>query len=307
MPADGIARAAGMPAQRPMIGIAWMLLAMAMFCGMDAVAKYLSQYYPVPFVVWGRYLSHAIAVAVVVAPRLPRLIRTARPATQIIRSALLTLATFLMVTALSRIPLADANAIFLLIPLIVTALSVPLLGERVGVRRWGAVVVGFAGALIVVRPGTDVFDPWALFALGAATSFSLVQLMTRSLSKDDDAMTTLIYTSAVGAVVCSFVVPFTWPAPDAMPVLVDWIWILCTGVFGAVGHFALIKAMQHASASTISPFTNTGLIWAVLLGLIVFGDFPDVWTFAGAAIIVGSGLYIWHRERMKVRVGRGQS
>lgn len=281
--------------RRVLVGILWMLFCMAMFVGMDTVAKHLTSRYPVPFVIWGRYIFHALIVVLVLLPRLRSLLRTKRPWMQLVRSSLLTLATFLMVTALSRIPLADANAILLLAPLVVTALSMPLLGEPVGVRRWAGVAVGFLGAMVIIRPGAALFDPWSFFALGAACCFGLVQLATRSLARDDAPLTTLIFTASVGALVSTAAVPGWW----VWPVATDWIWIAATGLLGAIGHFGLIKAMEHASAATVAPFTYTGLIWAVLLGYLVFNEFPDVWTFVGAALIVASGLYIWHRERVR--------
>lgn len=289
------AAAKTMAGRRALIGILWMLFCMAMFVSMDTIAKYLAGKYPVPFVVWGRYTAHAVIVALVLLPRLRPLLRTKRPAMQFLRSSLLTLATFLMVTALSRIPLADANAILLLAPIVVTALSMPLLGEPVGIRRWSGVAVGFIGAMIIIRPGAALFDPWSFFALGAACCFGLVQLATRSLAKDDGPLTTLIFTASVGALVSSAVVPGWWQWPETT----DWLWIGFIGLLGAMGHFGLIKAMEHASAATVAPFTYTGLLWAIVLGYIVFGDFPDQWTFAGAALIVASGLYIWHRERVR--------
>jgi drug/metabolite transporter (DMT)-like permease len=276
-------------------GILWMLATTFCFVSMDALAKHLSESYPVPQVVWARYVFHLLILALALGPRLPRAVRTERLGLQCLRSLFLLGATGLFFAALSFIPLADATAIMFVAPILVTALSMPLLGEHVGPQRWASVVVGFLGALVIIRPGSDAMDPAALLALGAAGCYGCYQIATRRLSATDAPLTTLVYSAAVGVVVSSAVVPFFW----VMPSPADWLTMMGLGLFGGLGHFALIKAFQAAPAATVTPFGYANLLWATLFGFVIFEDLPDAWTLCGAAIIAASGLYILHRERLR--------
>lgn len=278
-------------------GIAWILVTTLLFVSMDSVAKHLSQSYPVPQVVWARFVFHALLLALFLGPRLRATAITRRPGLQFLRSGLLTVTTILFFSGLHYLPLADANALMQVGPLVVTALSMPLLAEHVGIRRWAGVAVGFAGALIIVRPGSDAMQAAAFLPLAAATTYGLYQIATRMLSRSDAPLTTLFYTPAIGAAVMSLVVPFFWTAPD----IEGWALMVLVGLIGGVSHFTLIKAFTAAPAATVSPFGYTSLVWAVLFGLVIFGDFPDVWTIVGASIIAGSGLYILHREHVRKR------
>ena len=276
-------------------GILWMLATAFCFVSMDALAKYLSQSYPVLQVVWARYVFHLLILALVLGPRLPRVARTGRLGLQFLRSLFLLGATGLFFAALSFIPLADATAIMFVAPILVTAMSVPLLGEYVGPQRWASVVVGFLGALVIIRPGSDAMEPAALLALGAASCYGFYQIATRRLSATDAPLTTLMYSAAVGVLVSSAAVPFFWVTPSPA----DWLTMMGLGLFGALGHFALIKAFQAATAVTVTPFGYVNLLWAVLFGFVFFGELPDAWTMLGAAIIAASGLYILHREKLR--------
>ena len=276
-------------------GILWMLATAFCFVSMDALAKYLSQSYPVLQVVWARYVFHLLILALVLGPRLPRVARTGRLGLQFLRSLFLLGATGLFFAALSFIPLADATAIMFVAPILVTAMSVPLLGEYVGPQRWASVVVGFLGALVIIRPGSDAMEPAALLALGAASCYGFYQIATRRLSATDAPLTTLMYSAAVGVLVSSAVVPFFWVTPSPA----DWLTMMGLGLFGALGHFALIKAFQAAPAVTVTPFGYVNLLWAVLFGFMFFGELPDAWTMLGAAIIAASGLYILRREKLR--------
>ena len=276
-------------------GILWMLATAFCFVSMDALAKYLSQSYPVLQVVWARYVFHLLILALVLGPRLPRVARTGRLGLQFLRSLFLLGATGLFFAALSFIPLADATAIMFVAPILVTAMSVPLLGEHVGPQRWASVVVGFLGALVIIRPGSDAMEPAALLALGAASCYGFYQIATRRLSATDAPLTTLMYSAAVGVLVSSAVVPFFWVTPSPA----DWLTMMGLGLFGALGHFALIKAFQAATAVTVTPFGYVNLLWAVLFGFVFFGELPDAWTMLGAAIIAASGLYILRREKLR--------
>jgi drug/metabolite transporter (DMT)-like permease len=277
-------------------GLILMLGATLMFVSLDALAKYLSQSYPVPQVVWARYAALVVLLVLYLGRRLPGVLRTRRLGLQVWRAVALLLTTGLFFSALSFLPLADATAIMFVAPILVTALSMPLLGERVGPRRWASIVVGFGGALMIIRPGTAAMDPAALLVLAAATCYALYQIMTRRLSRSDPPMTTLFYSAIVGAVLASVTIPFEWVAPRSLG---DGLALATLGVFGGLGHFLLIKAFDAAPAATISGFGYFTLIWATLVGFVLFGDLPDLWTVLGALVIAGSGLYILHRERVR--------
>lgn len=277
-------------------GLALMLGATLMFVSLDALAKHLSQSYPVLQIVWARYAALAVLLAFYIGRRLPGALRTRCLSLQIWRSLALIATTGLFFSALSFIPLADATAIMFVAPILVTALSMPLLGERVGPRRWASIVVGFGGALIIIRPGTAAMDPAAFLALAAATCYALYQIATRRLSRSDPPMTTLFYSALVGAGLTSLVVPFAWIAPRSLG---DGLALAALGVIGGLGHYLLIKAFDAAPAATVSGFGYFTLVWATLLGFLAFGDLPDAWTVVGALVIAGSGLYILHRERVR--------
>ena len=275
-------------------GILWMLLTVVLFVAMDTTAKKLSQSYAVPQIVWARYAFHLLLVILILRTRVTSVVSSRRIGLQLMRSALMLCITFLFFQGLKRMPLADANAVMAIAPVLITALSVPLLGEAVGPRRWLSVVAGLTGALIIIRPGIGTVQLAALFPLGAAFCYALYQVTTRMMSQSDPPMTTLFFTAFIGAVVMSAWVPFHWTAPDAT----GWILMAMVGAFGGLSHFSLIKALQAAPASTVAPFSYTNLLWSVPFGFFVFGDLPDAWTVFGAAFIVGSGLYIYRRERV---------
>jgi drug/metabolite transporter (DMT)-like permease len=278
-------------------GVLWMILATMMFVGIDAVAKHLTQSFPVLQVVWARYVFHLVLLAAFLGHRIPQVLKTRRLGLQLVRSALLVITTGLMVAGLSQIPMADASALLFLTPILVTALSMPLLKERVGPRRWISVAVGFVGALIIIRPGSGLMQAAALFPAAAAFFFAFYQITTRQLASIDAPLTTLLYSALVGAAVTSAAVPFQWVAPGPE----DWLLMMLTGLLGGLGHFLLIKAFSAARAATVAPFNYSSLIWAMVFGFAFFGDLPDMWTVTGATVIAGSGLYILHRERQRLR------
>ena len=276
-------------------GIPWMLATMVLFAGINATAKYLTEFYPVPQVVWARYAFHLLAVILLLGRRLPAVMATRRLRLHLGRSVLLLLTTNLYFSGLYFLALADATAMMFVAPLLVTALSIPLLGETVGWRRWAGVAVGFAGALIIIRPGMGVMQTAILLPLVAATVHAVYQIATRSLGRTDSALTIIAYTPLVGALVASAVAPFFWTAPDAK----GWALMVLLGVLGGIGHFALIKAFKAAPASVVAPFGYTHLIWATAFGFVIWGDLPNLATVSGAAVIVASGIYIFHREHLR--------
>ncbi len=273
-----------------------MLLTMLLFVSMDTTAKYLIRDYSVVQVSWARYLVHAVLIAALLGHRLPSAIRTTRLPLQLLRSSLLLAITLVYFIALSFIPLADATAIMASSPLILIALSVPLLGERVGRHRWLSVAAGFLGALIIIRPGLGMLQLAALLPLLSALFYALYQIITRKLSTTEAPLTTLFYTASVGTVVTTLAIPFFWTMPDAQ----GWLLMGLIGLLGSTGHFSMIKAFECAPATTIAPFGYTSLLWAIGYGYAIFGEFPDIYTLSGAAIIAASGLYVLHRERFKM-------
>jgi drug/metabolite transporter (DMT)-like permease len=279
-----------------------MLLTFILFASLNATAKTLTLSYPVAQIVWARFAFHVLVVAVVLGPRIPHVMVSGRLGLQVGRSLLMIVTSALFFTGLSFIPLAEASAIMFLTPILVTVFSVPLLGERVGPWRWAGVGAGLAGAIVIIRPGMGVMHLMALLPVCAAFGHAFYQISTRVLSRTDQPLTTLFYTPLVGFVVTTAVVPFLWVQPD----LEGWLLMGLLGVFGGLGHFALIKSLTAAPVTIVAPFGYTNLIWATAYGYILFGDLPDGWTVLGAAVIVFSGLLIFYRETRSHKIPQGE-
>lgn len=276
----------------------YMMAMVLCFSVLETTAKYLSRSYPVPMIVWCRYFAHTILILALLAPRLRlALVRTREPVGQFVRAALLMGSTLFNFGALSFLPMAEVKAISFVSPLLVTVFAVWLLAERVDGARWIAVAAGFLGVLFIIRPGSAMLQWPALLAIGAALCYSLYQIMTRKFSVSENPLTTFFYTAVVGCVLMSLVVVFFWKTPDLRHVPL----LLLLGAAGGAGHYALIRAMELADASFLSPLGYTQLLWATLFGLLVFGDLPDAAAFIGMAIIVASGLYVALGHRAKPR------
>lgn len=279
----------------PLRGIFYIILALVFISVLDATAKYLVRDYPVPMVTWTRYLFHLLTFGVATLLMLGgRAMHTRRPGLHIVRGLLLVAMTLLFITATSLIPLAEATTISFITPLLVTAASALFLGERVGLHRWLSVVVGFIGVLVVIRPGGSIVLSGALFAIGMAFCYAFYQIATRSLNRTENPWTTLLYTAVIGTVVSSAFVPFYWATPDTKGLTL----MVITGILGGFGHFFIIKALQHAEASLLAPVFYVQIIYAIIIGYIVFGDLPDAWSIVGVALITGAGLWAWHRQRL---------
>jgi len=273
-------------------GIFWMLGAMMMFSGTNAFAKLLMVHYPVMQVVWARYFFQFLLLSIFLAPRIGKVMVTSKLKIQLVRSFLLFGTSVLFFFGLSQVALADISAIMFVAPILVTALSMPLLGERVGPRRWAGILIGFFGALIVIRPGFGMMQSAALFPLGAACLYALYQISTRFIGHSDNALTTLFYTASSGTLITSALVALFWQTPD----VAGWAMMAALGVTSNLGHFSMIKAYQAAPAPTVAPFSYVNLLWATMFGFILFSELPDLWTISGAIVIAASGLYIFHRE-----------
>jgi drug/metabolite transporter (DMT)-like permease len=215
-----------------------------------------------------------------------------------VRSMLLLLSTMCNFAALRYLQLTEAMAIGFATPFLVAALSGPLLGEWVRWRRWGAIAIGFVGVLVVIRPGSGSFQPAALLSLSAALCYALYAISTRILARTDSSATTLFYSNIAGAVALIPVLPFVWTTPTE-PIVIA-LMVIC-GAIGSFGHYLLIAAHRLAPAAVLSPFIYTQILSTIALGYLVFGDIPNGWTLAGSSIVIGSGLYLLHRERMVAR------
>jgi drug/metabolite transporter (DMT)-like permease len=274
-------------------GILAVLAAMAMFGLMDGASKFLAQSYSAPQILFLRYLfSVPVALAIVAPVGLRTALRTHRPWFQLARIVIIVVEMGLVLLAFRVMPLADAHALFAATPLLVAALSVPLLGERVGPRRWAAIGVGFCGVLIIVRPGIGVLAPGAMPALLAVALYAVYQVMTRIVGRVDRAETTFLLQILIGALILMPLAPWVWQTPSP----IHWPLFLALAGLGAGGHLLLIKALQTTSAVVIQPVTYSMLVWAVLFGWLFFGDLPDRWTVTGALVVVAAGVYTAVRE-----------
>lgn len=278
-------------------GIVLMSGAMAVLALMDSFAKLLMQTHDPLQVIWARYFCQSLVMVIWFAPRLHRLLVTRHIRLQLVRSAFLFCGTFFFFHALAHIGLADAAAIFDINPLIITVLAMILLKERVGPRRLSGVGLGLIGALIIIRPGSDVFSPFAILPALAACCIAGYVITTRFLGRDENVLTSLLYSTLIGTIAASFLVPPVWQTPSVQHAGL----MMLLGLLGAAGHFLLIRAFTLADAAAIAPFSYVGLLFSVIYGYLFFDDLPDAMTFIGALVIVGSGLYVWHRERQAER------
>jgi drug/metabolite transporter (DMT)-like permease len=289
--------------QAPLRGILLMLLAVFLFVIMDATGKALTADYNIWQISWARYLFH-LAILPVFFHRqsVVSVVRTSRLKLQLLRSALMLGSTVFFFAAVSYIPLAEATAIGFVSPLLVAAFSVPLLGEKVGPRRWAAVVIGFLAVMLIIRPGFGMIH-WAyLLPLGSAICFSLYQITTRILSRFDSSVTTLAHSVSVGLLVTTIVVllPGQWRHPD----LHGWLLMVLVGAVGGIAHYILIRALTLAPAALLAPFVYLQLVWAAIVGYVWFGDIPGWSTLIGTAVLAGSGLYVMYRERQAAQAAQ---
>ena len=268
--------------------LGWMILPV-----MDGFAKYLSSDLPVLQITWARYFfTVAFILPIMFFFYNKQLTWSDKPKLQILRGLILLCANICFFYAISIISLAKALTLAFVAPLIVTAFSPMFLGEKVGVRRWTAVIIGFIGSLVVIRPGFLEINLASLAALGTGIMYGFYLIITRKLSTSDNPLLTLLLTGLVGGVIVSFIVPFIW----IKPTLNQWSMMAGIGVFACIGHLFLILSLKYADASKLAPLGYTEIIPNVIIGYYFFGNFPDNWTFLGLFIIVISGIYISRRE-----------
>jgi drug/metabolite transporter (DMT)-like permease len=285
------------PNQRILAGILFMCGAGLLFPVMSGFAKFLGESgYNSLQVSWARAFGHIVFILAFFVPRFGlRMLRTRRPLIQLLRSRMLFSSNATNFFAIIFLPLAKTASISLMAPLLVVPLARLILGERTTAGRMVALGVGFAGVLIVIRPGTELFHWASLFALASAAGYAVYQVLTRRISGIDPPETSAIFSSVVGGFGMFVVLPFVWRTPENLS---DILYFCSLAVIGALGHYLVARALTNAPANIIAPFQYMQLIGSVAVGYFFFGDFPDVLTWVGAAIIVGSGLYIgWSQTR----------
>jgi drug/metabolite transporter (DMT)-like permease len=289
LPAPGDTRAR-------LIGISLMFGALFCFALLDTTGKWLNGHLPTLQVVWARYASHFVIAFVFINPlTVKNLFTTQRPWLQLGRSALLFLSTAINFISLNYLQLDETTAILFTTPFFIALFAGPLLGEWIGWRRWIAILIGFAGALVVIRPGTGALHPTAFLSLAGACCYALYNISTRALAPYDSTQTTITYSALVGVLIASIPLPWIWQTPTE-PLVIGGM--VAVGLFGLVGHTFLIIAHRYAPAGVLAPFMYFQIIWVLMTSFAVFGDLPHFWTIIGVLIVVASGLYLLYRERV---------
>jgi len=275
-------------AEQPIKGIALICMAVLLFASHDTLSKYLSGFYPIVMVVWARYVVHTLLMLVIFVPRsgFSAVVRTKRPGLQLLRALCLIGTSLFFTTGLRYIPLAEATAVNFLAPLLVTALSVPLLGEQVTRNQWLAVLAGFVGVLIVVRPGGALFTPAILLPLASALCFGFYQLLTRLLSGIDSPTTSNFLTGILNSLIMSALLPFFWSTPT----LVHGLFMIGLGTCGMLSHMLLTQAFRHAAPAMLAPFSYGQILFAGMYGYLIFDHTPDSFGIVGIVVICLSGL-----------------
>ena len=285
-----------MTKQNERLGILLMIITTIVFAGQDGLSKYLATEYNVYMVVMIRYWFFAAFVISMSSRRtggIKRVAKTKSPILQIFRSVILVAEMCITILAFTLLGLAETHAIFASYPLIIAMLSGPILGEYVGWRRWLAICVGFIGILIILNPGNGIFSPYALVPLAGAILFALYGLLTRYVGQYDSSSTSFFWTGVVGSIAMTVVGLNFWDPVSKS----DWSIMLLLSASGVVGHYLLIKCYEVAEASAVQPFAYLQLIWASMIGIIIFGEQITTNVLIGACIIVGAGLFTLWRER----------
>ena len=280
------------------LGIFFVILTMICFTLMDAVAKNLMFKYNEYQVIWARYMSQTLLTILILIPVIIKVLKTKHFILQFSRSLLLFGATYLFFTSLKYLQLSEATAIFQIAPIIVTVLSIFILKEKVGFRRWIGVIFGLTGALIIIRPGNELFSIMILFPAIAALCYASYVIATKYLSKDDSTTTNFLYTTLIGSVFATLIVLPNWDPIEQK----DLMTLSFFGLLGAIGHLFLIIAFKISEASFLAPFTYISLILGSLWGFIFFSEIPSIYTILGGALIVISGIYVWYRERKRKEI-----
>ncbi|WP_395457332.1 DMT family transporter (plasmid) [Azospirillum melinis] len=291
----------GSKGTEPMRAILLVVLGVACLSCSDATAKYLGRTLPPAEIAWMRYVVFtALVMPLALRGGSLSVLKTTRPGLQVVRGLGMLGSALFFIMAMQHLPLAEAAAISFVSPVFVTVLSILLLAEKVGVRRWAALLVGLAGVIIVIRPGAEGFQPASLLPILTAFSWALGLVATRKMTVQENPLTTMVWSALTGLIALTALLPLhaAWPTP----------WEMLLGAFiGLVytlAQWLLILAYRQGEASVLAPFTYVQLIWSTALGFVVFGAVPDHWTFVGTGVIIASGLYTAHRERMRARERR---
>ncbi len=291
----------GSAANSNVSGIAFMIAGIFVVSVLDAVIKWLADdYHTFQLILFRCGFALVFVLAVVARTGGPRSLLTRRPVGHLLRAITGVTAMVLFFYSLSLLPLAEVIALTFAAPLFVTALSVPLLGEPVGVRRWSAVIVGFIGVLVIVRPGTGVFAAAAILPVLASLSFAFSMVLVRRLTDTETSGAIVFYVTIAGLLFGSLTAPSVWIEPAAA----HWPWLVIIGLLGGLGQFLMTQGFRFGQVAVVAPFEYTALIWAVLFGWLIWSELPDAWTLVGAGIVSGAGLYIVHRE---TTLGRRQA
>ncbi|RMD62011.1 MAG: DMT family transporter [Alphaproteobacteria bacterium] len=300
-PAAAVGSPTGVGCADPARGIALMILAAGLYAIMDALVKWLGPTYPTLQLVFIRSLFALVPLGLVLMREGTLAgLRTRHPFGHAARALLGIISLAAFFHAYASMPLADVVAISFAAPLFVTALSVPLLGERVGVRRWSAVVIGFVGVVVMVRPGPGMMQSAAWIALLGTVLYALVMISVRKLGRTETSTAIVFYYSLASIVVAGAFMPFQWVAPTGG----DWALLIAMGLVGGIGQIAMTNAFRHADVAVVAPFDYTTMVWAVAIGYGVWGDVPALNVWLGMAVVMASGLYIVHREaRLGLRRG----
>ncbi|PIE15505.1 MAG: hypothetical protein CSA68_05605 [Rhodobacterales bacterium] len=276
-------------------GILLMVAAIFAFTLLDLSAKALGQRVGVIQTLWTRYAGQTLLVFLIITPRIKTALHTNYPKLQLLRALFMLGATSFFFTGLSKLGLAEITAIMDISPVLITLGAALFLGERFGIRRAFGVLAALIGALIIIRPGAGVVSVYALLPVAAAVCYSGFALTTRYVGDKETVWTSLFYSAALGGVVFSLVLPFYWQTPDMVSILL----MIAVVAVSTFPQFLLIHALTLAEASVVAPIGYLGLLFATLWGILFFGDYPDGYTYLGALVIVGAGLYVWHRENTK--------
>lgn len=273
-----------------------MLGGMFLFSAADMHAKLLTDNFHPLQIIWFRQLALLLGVLLLLARQGRSVLHTRRPGLQIGRGVLAVCSGVLFVYAVGYVPLADAVAASFVAPFFLTILGASVLGEKVGIRRWSAVVVGFIGALIITRPGLGTIHPAVLLVVVAAAFYAARQVLGRLLADTDKTATTIAYTAITASLIVSFALPFVWRWPDTP---LQWLTLLSMATLAGIGEVMVIRALEVAEAMVVAPIHYTLIVWGTIYGYLVFGQLPDRWTWLGTAIIVAAGIYSWQRDRIK--------
>ncbi len=273
-----------------------------LYSAVDTQAKFLTESLHPVQIAWSRQMGLFLGVLIILGLRGPSLLKTAHPFLQIGRGALAAGSAAMFILAVAYVPLADAVAVSFVAPFMVTVMGALLLGERVGARRWTAITIGFLGMLLVIRPGLGVFHPAMFLVLVAASCFALRQIVSRKLSSSDRTETTIAYTAISAIVLLSLPLPFVWQTPAWG---LETLLLVSIALMAAAAETMVIKSLEVAEAVVLAPVHYSLLIWGTLYGWLVFDQLPDGWTWLGAAVIVATGIYTLHRERLAMAKTKG--